>query len=563
MITIDTDYLAQFRAFTEFAKAQIDVGNEDAVATSHNKTELGAKIDLNTSDAPRAFFSKLFRSSANKQANNATRTLFKETIVKLFGGSEDNIPEDVKTAMHMSRFNQGGRPLTARRISQVSTAVLNQLLAMKDESFTDLTGNEVSVESVRAVLDGKITTPSNSRILDNISQSNVDGLPLNIQNALEGLKNEINNRCGKETVNSAKDVIKFVGRYQIEEALRGKAHGMVRDLNSQDVLDAAKDILNGGVYEMAKMKERLAALENEVEELKGSDVSNYLIDKMFDVIPNLRDQLRRCNTAAAYKAVLDEFEPQIKARMEISAMLNKCDNNSAETLSKTFQKLTGIDPKTLTPGLSTFTFSRKEVEALMSEINSGKKKIETAKDVEKAFQDLTEKYVEDRKKLAEDSVKKFKGLVPDWALDHIRKCALVTPNIDEFRLESADYVKQISIQSLKRAICNKPCDMEDVAKETLNIFRMVDNSGKAAFGVNKWNGFGLDGQQQFAGLMLVGAFSEDVELINELCDHCEEIKKAIEELLTTLPIDNPDRQLWSINEAFVPTIRSLALALPK
>jgi len=40
MITIDTDYLAQFRAFTEFAKAQIDVGNEDAVATSHNKTEL-------------------------------------------------------------------------------------------------------------------------------------------------------------------------------------------------------------------------------------------------------------------------------------------------------------------------------------------------------------------------------------------------------------------------------------------------------------------------------------------------------------------------------------------
>ena len=42
-----------------------------------------------------SFIGKLFRSSTTKEANNYARTIFKESIAKMFGG-EDHIPDSVK-----------------------------------------------------------------------------------------------------------------------------------------------------------------------------------------------------------------------------------------------------------------------------------------------------------------------------------------------------------------------------------------------------------------------------------------------------------------------------------
>lgn len=66
-------------------------------------------------------FSALFRSRANKEANDATRELFKSAVAEMFGG-EDNIPENVRAAMKMKDYGKG-RPLTARRIMAVKTAI--------------------------------------------------------------------------------------------------------------------------------------------------------------------------------------------------------------------------------------------------------------------------------------------------------------------------------------------------------------------------------------------------------------------------------------------------------
>ncbi len=74
-----------------------------------------------TNDDKVGGFSALFRSRANKEANNATRDLFKSAVAEMFGG-EDNIPENVRAAMKMKDYGKG-RPLTARRIMAVKTAI--------------------------------------------------------------------------------------------------------------------------------------------------------------------------------------------------------------------------------------------------------------------------------------------------------------------------------------------------------------------------------------------------------------------------------------------------------
>ena len=69
----------------------------------------------------------LSRSDATKQANNITRTIFRDSVAAMFGGM-DRIPDSVKTAMRLKDFGKDGRvdsgkPLTARRILIVKTAI--------------------------------------------------------------------------------------------------------------------------------------------------------------------------------------------------------------------------------------------------------------------------------------------------------------------------------------------------------------------------------------------------------------------------------------------------------
>lgn len=66
-------------------------------------------------------FSALFRSRANKEANDTTRELFRSAVAEMFGG-EDNVPESVRAAMKMEDYGKG-KPLTARRILTVKAAV--------------------------------------------------------------------------------------------------------------------------------------------------------------------------------------------------------------------------------------------------------------------------------------------------------------------------------------------------------------------------------------------------------------------------------------------------------
>ena len=64
---------------------------------------------------------KIFRSDSAKEANNVTRTIFRQSVAAMFGG-ESKIPESVRDAMKMGDYGKG-KPLSARRIMAVKVAV--------------------------------------------------------------------------------------------------------------------------------------------------------------------------------------------------------------------------------------------------------------------------------------------------------------------------------------------------------------------------------------------------------------------------------------------------------
>jgi len=137
-MSIDIYRLTQLSAFTKFANDRINNNNEYAIASSGNDSSYAREIKQNSNDTRGTFFA-FFRSRENRDLNNATRTLFKDTVAGLFGG-EKNIPQEVKNAMHMKRFNGDGRPLTARRINDVKDAILAHFKSNQEDlaiSYSD------------------------------------------------------------------------------------------------------------------------------------------------------------------------------------------------------------------------------------------------------------------------------------------------------------------------------------------------------------------------------------------------------------------------------------------
>ena len=108
---------AQFQNFVEFAQTS-KAGSIAKTTTTPIVPDGKPHSITGTSES---FIGRLFRSDATKQANNYTRTIFKESVAKMFGG-EKYIPDSVKDAMKMNDFEKG-RPLTARRILAVKAAI--------------------------------------------------------------------------------------------------------------------------------------------------------------------------------------------------------------------------------------------------------------------------------------------------------------------------------------------------------------------------------------------------------------------------------------------------------
>ena len=117
-------YNATFKAFTDFATQNVEAGKGKAIARAAGDTATGAlagrTISAATTDSIRHMF-KWFRSADDQKANNATRELFWNSIIDMFGG-ETKIPASVKDAMRLADYDKG-KPHTARRILAVKVAI--------------------------------------------------------------------------------------------------------------------------------------------------------------------------------------------------------------------------------------------------------------------------------------------------------------------------------------------------------------------------------------------------------------------------------------------------------
>ncbi len=132
---------AQFNRFVQFAQGQKDdlaiarkgdvIAGEGALAGRAITAAVGDKVGA------------VRRSAPDRDQNNATRALFRESVVDIFGG-EDMVPANVREAMEIGEDDDNrGKPLTARRILTVQKAIATFMAAQAED---------YAVEFVNAIL---------------------------------------------------------------------------------------------------------------------------------------------------------------------------------------------------------------------------------------------------------------------------------------------------------------------------------------------------------------------------------------------------------------------------
>ena len=110
------------------------IGNErqtggDTVLRLQNGEQLTCAFSED--DAPKSITHFMFsRNDEQVQRNNATREIFKQAVIDIFGNSINDVPSKVRSAMKLDKFDGTGRPLTARRLVAVSKAIDAEMAAM-------------------------------------------------------------------------------------------------------------------------------------------------------------------------------------------------------------------------------------------------------------------------------------------------------------------------------------------------------------------------------------------------------------------------------------------------
>ena len=123
-LTINNNALAKLNTAFEYAQnaVQNERTGQDSVIRIYGES---FTCQVSHADAPKSGFGLFgFRRKDQQDLNNATRTLFKQTVLDALGLKDENeLPKSVKDAMKLSDYHNKGRPLTARRIIAVVDAI--------------------------------------------------------------------------------------------------------------------------------------------------------------------------------------------------------------------------------------------------------------------------------------------------------------------------------------------------------------------------------------------------------------------------------------------------------
>ena len=142
---------AQFQEFVNLAARNAGDQNSIVCLDEHERARVPEQllgpngearvISVKGGDTIRPLLGAHFgRSADNKASNNQIRNLFLETVLKVCGvQSQEELPENIKTAMKLKDYDNKGHPLTVRRITAVKAAIDANLNAEAEHIQREIT----------------------------------------------------------------------------------------------------------------------------------------------------------------------------------------------------------------------------------------------------------------------------------------------------------------------------------------------------------------------------------------------------------------------------------------
>ena len=533
-LNIDTSALQTLKAFNEFAA----VMGSDSKAVAAVEVGKDGQIQVRLDYGDKAY--ALRRSNEQKQINRTVRDTLADAVAKLFNGA-DNVPESVAKELRLSD-HAAGKPLTARRIAKIQTAIAKELIHSgtiidgdKEEVGKDMVlrglgrmagegGVESSDVELHRVYTLKEAANINKKYSLNLSQKRPENLPQEILDAVEDVQNAINGRCGEGTVNDFLSTLLFAGSAtkEFDKAIDGLDHPITREEASAALLKGLKE---SGAVETKMLMARMDSFSTEFPKL---NVSRAAAEMIFKSVPGLKEELSTAMTPNDIKATLDKFEAQIKKRMEVMEYLDELGSievggkmfieELARATGKSADEISAMQPPL------TKLLSKHIAEGLNNKIESGEVAANTKEDVKagatKIFQDLAATYASALKDV--DDIPNL----TDKARNALKLSVIQSNNLKEFNVKVfSKLAAKIDISSLKTAMLKQPFDLDAATSEYRTFLKSLFKIGNEGVGQKAWEGF--DSQVAGINIMLKCALSGEDELVQALNTHNETFNEKL------------------------------------
>lgn len=573
---INTTAIKQLNAFNQFAAvsgfksksvARIDdtAKNDGAIHT----------IKASTTDSAYVFI----RETSDKNANDAVRRIFKQTIIDLFGG-ENRIPADVRKKMELGDYNKG-KPLTARRIAMVKDAVIKVLIKNKDgivdekgnarlagDIIGDMRGLEEAVQKPAKganAVKGKNAAKApakpayavyNKGIADNVEDERFDRLPRDIQRAFEDVMGEINARCGEGTVMTKAKLRTFIGGAPLNKEVAAYAKVLKRNMKGDDM----RLILRNLIRKTNAVE--TCVLSNFLKSVANGPLAKVVANGLLQNVPGLKDALNRCRDAEAVNLTLEGYRQQLETRVRVNAIVDRFIANggrATELLIDEYANATGLSREKLAEILPLREYRSSGITKLAAAISSGENPAQTEEDIEKAFRDNAKEYLRVRQEIANEADRLIG--IPDKVRENLRLSALTASNVKGFSLSKCrDCATHLDLHPFRSAILAKPFSIDNAVTAMRGLFSTISDYGKTQLkdddGKLFWNDYGADDIQQFAATVMKFALADEPELVAALKSHADEIREGV---AASVGIREPS--LLSMNTGVYVTISEMSEAL--
>ena len=361
---------AQYTRFVQFAEQQMQAGRDKAIARDAGAAAgEGALAGHAITAAEGDKVAPLRRSRANKDANDATRELFRRSIVEMFGG-EANIPRRVKDAMLLKDYDCG-KPLTARRIMAVKAEV--DRIVAQHAAF-------------------------NEEIAGNFAKGRFERLPQDLRDGLAHLADDLRAVFGAEAVPPGAAMSTILNPFHVKgevDALRRAADAQGRDLTAAEILGAYA----GAAFERLAYKALGAPVLARIQARQPDfALTAPSVGAQFETRhPGILAEIRLCRSPADIAAVLRNHEEQINAFVDLVARSHAACATVESRAKARLAAALGVDPRIVEARVSTgklFGEAKDLVSRIMHGGAPGSR--EPGYDVEAAFDALVDEFVQKR-----------------------------------------------------------------------------------------------------------------------------------------------------------------------